>query len=182
MNKIVFLFLFITPIATSQKLSSSYSTRLGKVTISSCTVAEDIEAINNQAFCVLNPETGDIALDILMRAFVFENTLMYDHFNESYVESDLYPKAVFRGEIIDFDLTQSDTQIRMIEGFLTLKDQTVPLAFKVEIDNTPTSYVLSGTTVVLLEDYSIKIPKLLTSNISNSIHVSFRFECKVSNM
>ncbi len=180
MNKIVFLFLFINTIAISQKLPSSYNTRLGEVTFSSCTVAENIEAVNNQVLCVLNSETGDIALAILMKAFVFENILMYDHFNKSYIESDLYPKAMFTGKIIDFDPTQSDTQIRMIEGLLTLKDKTVPLTFKVEIDNTNMSYMLSGKAVVSIEDFNINIPKLLISNISKNIHVSFRFECEVS--
>jgi polyisoprenoid-binding protein YceI len=175
-NNIVLILLFINLVGVSTKKTSNYITRLGQVTFFSHTDVENIEAVNNQTLCILDIDTGDIALNILMKAFVFENELMREHFNKSYIESDLYPKATFRGKIIDFDPTQSDTQVRMIEGQFTLKDKTAPLAFKVKIDNTNDGYTMSGTAEVFIENYTIKIPKLLSPNIAKSLDVSFNFE------
>jgi len=152
-------------------------TRFGQVAFFSHTDVENIEAVNNQTVCTLNTDTGDIVVHLLMRAFVFKNTLMRDHFNDSYIESDFYPKAIFKGKIIDFDPTQSDIQIRMIKGQFTLRNQTAPLTFKVKIGSANESFILSGITEVFIENYNIKIPKLLSPNIAKSIQVSFDFEC-----
>ncbi|MFB9080069.1 hypothetical protein ACFFWB_22100 [Flavobacterium procerum] len=39
-----------------------------------------------------------------MKGFEFEMALMEEHFNENYMETDKYPKAIFRGQIEDFDI------------------------------------------------------------------------------
>lgn len=176
MNKLLLFFLFIQAAATCQNSTVNHIARQGQVTFFSYTSAENIEAVNNQVLTVLDVETNEIAVDILMRAFVFKKTLMREHFNESYIESDLYPKATFRGKILDFDPAQYDSQTRMIKGDFTLKDTTVPLLFKVNIERFNASYKIAGTVEILLENYPIKIPKLLSPNISKSIQVSFNFE------
>lgn len=176
MNRLLLIFLFIQAAATGQNSTSNHIANQGQVTFFSYTAAENIEAVNNQALAVLDTQTNEIAVDILMRAFVFKKTLMREHFNESYIESDLYPKAKFRGEIIDFDPTQDTPQTRMIEGEFTLKDKTVPLTFKVDIERINDSYTVAGSVEVLLEDYNIKIPRLLSPNIAKNIQVSFNFE------
>jgi hypothetical protein len=38
-----------------------------------------------------------------MTKFEFEKKLMQEHFNENYVESELYPKASFKGFITNND-------------------------------------------------------------------------------
>lgn len=77
--------------------------RQGQVSFFSYTSVENIEANNNQVLSIIDYSKSKIAVSMLMRAFVFKKDLMYEHFNESYIESDLYPKANFEGIIIDFD-------------------------------------------------------------------------------
>lgn len=176
MNKLLLFFLCIQAVATGQNSSSNHIARQGEVTFFSYTAAEHIEAINNQALAALDTQTNEIVVDILMRAFVFKKTLMREHFNESYIESDLYPKATFRGRILNFDPTQDSPQTRMVEGEFTLKDKTVPISFKADVEHMNDSYKLAGTLELLLENYNIKIPKLLSPNIAKNIQVSFNFE------
>ena len=176
MNKLLLFFIFIHSVAICQNSTEKYIARQGQVTFFSYTSAENIEAVNNQSLSVLDLDTNEIAVDILMRAFVFKKKLMREHFNESYIESDLYPKATFRGKILGFDPSQEDAQTRMIEGMFTLKDKTVPLAFKVNIKRVNNSYTIVGTAEVFLENYDNKIPKLLSPNIAKNIQVSFNFE------
>ena len=176
MNKITLLFLFMGSVLWAQSDGDSYFTRQGQVFFFSYTSVENIEASNNQVLCVLNESTGEINVSVLMRAFVFKKKLMREHFNESYIESDLYPKATFTGKIIGFDPEQQGEQTRIVEGMFTLKNEEVPMSFKANIDHADGTYTLVGTTETQVEKYPIKIPKLLTSNIAKDIQISFNFE------
>ena len=64
---------------------------------------DEVKGTNIGATVVLNPETGEIASLALMKGFHFEIALMEEHFNENYMETDRYPKAIFRGQIEAFD-------------------------------------------------------------------------------
>jgi len=177
MNKLLpIILLFVNVTVLCQNRIGKHLAQQGQVTFFSYTSAENIEAINNQALGVMDSRTNEIAVDILMRAFVFKKTLMREHFNESYIESDLYPKATFRGKIVDFDPSLSDVQTRMIQGDFTLKDKTVPLSFKVSIEPINGSYSINGTTEVFVENYNINIPKFLSPNIAKNIKISFNFK------
>mgnify|MGYP000636880018 CR=1 FL=1 len=55
------------------------------------------EAFNNEVACVLNAENGQFIFQVPIKSFKFDISLMQEHFNENYVESEVYPKAVFKG-------------------------------------------------------------------------------------
>ena len=52
-----------------------------------------------------------------MRAFHFQIALMEEHFNENYVESDIYPKATFRGEFMSFLKTSNRNKV-LVNGII----------------------------------------------------------------
>ena len=111
-----------------------------------------------------------------MRAFVFKKDLMYEHFNESYIESDIYPKANFVGKIIDFNASATEKQTKIIRGKLTIHGITKELDIKTTIENINGEYTLSGDFEVLVKDFQIKIPPILASNIAKTISIKFRFQ------
>ena len=152
--------------------------RQGQITFFSYTSVENIQATNNQALSLFNPQTGEVAVSILMRAFIFKKALMHEHFNESYIESDLYPKATFEGKIIDFEYITTEPQTKLIKGDFKLKDKITPIEIKAKIVKTDESYRIEGKFDVLVSDYNINIPPLLSPNISNKINVSFNFNYK----
>ena len=174
MNKILLAFIFIIS-SSIRTETNEFIERQGQVTFFSYTSVENIQATNNQVLSLFNPETQEIAVSILMRAFVFKKTLMREHFNESYIESDLYPKAEFTGKILDFDATNQDVQTKIIKGDFTLKDITKPVEIKATITKVPEGYTISGSLDVLIDDYNINVPPLLSPNISKKIEVSFNF-------
>ena len=99
-----------------------YITREGVISFFSSTPLEDIKAINKQVSCVLDKGTGEFAFQLPIKGFTFKNALMQEHFNESYLESDIYPKSVFKGKIIDWNaiqLSENPTEV-IIEGELTI--------------------------------------------------------------
>lgn len=149
--------------------------RQGQVTFFSYTSVENIEAQNNQVLSLLDIEKKEIAVSMLMRAFVFKKELMYEHFNESYVESDLYPKASFEGKIINFDKNATE-QTKISKGSLTIHGVSKQIEIKTHFKKEGNSYVVSGEFTAPVSDFQIKIPPILSSNIAKIITITFTFK------
>lgn len=175
MNKLLLLLLSVYSIGIAQA-QDQYIERQGEVTFFSYTSVENIKATNNQVLSLLAPKSGEIVVQILMRSFVFEKSLMYEHFNESYIESDLHPKAVFDGDIIDFDPDMQGEQTRIIKGDFTLRGIKKPVEIKATIAKSNNEYMISGMLNVLIKDYDIKVPPILSPNIAKNIQISFKFQ------
>jgi len=174
MNKVLVIFFLLSSVCYSQN-SKKIICNQGQVSFFSYTSVENIKAENNQVLSIINLENGEIAVSLLMNTFIFEKALMKEHFNESYIESDLYPKATFEGEIIDFDKFQPDTQIKIIKGVFTMRNISKPIDIKTTIIYSDGGYTISGNFETLVKDYNINIPPLLAGNIAQSIQVNFKF-------
>ncbi|NAS29345.1 YceI family protein [Flavobacteriaceae bacterium R38] len=178
MNKIITLIFILTHyIGFSQsQAQEEVIARLGQVSFFSYTSVENIEATNNQSHSIIDLSNGEIAVSILLRAFVFKKALMEEHFNESYVESDIYPKIQLHGNILDFDSNLQGVQTKIVKGTMSFHGVNRDIEIKTKIDNTEGSYILSGDFEVNIKDYEIKVPPLLARNIAKTIKVTFRFE------
>ena len=155
---------------------NKYIARQGQVSFFSYTTAENIEAKNNQVLSIIDFSKNEIAISMLMNAFVFKKSLMHEHFNDSYIESDLYPKATFKGKIIDFEPLNTSTQTKMIKGTLTIRDIAKEVEIKTLIKKDKESFVLSGEFEIVVEDFNINIPPIVAPNIAQIISTKFRFE------
>src|SRR5690349_24267702 len=98
-----FLVFLIGVAATSMSVhaQSKFFTKSGKILFFSKAPLEDIEAKNKSAVCLIDTQSGAIQFSLLMKGFEFENELMQEHFNEDYVESQKFPKAEFKGQILN---------------------------------------------------------------------------------
>ncbi|MFD2586716.1 YceI family protein [Croceitalea marina] len=176
MMRVVLILLFTMASTLSIDNGEKIIARQGKVSFFSHTSVEDIKAENNQVFSIVDLEKGKVAVSMLMNAFIFEKALMREHFNESYIESDIYPKATFEGEIIGFDSAIKGEQTRIIKGIFTMHGVPKELEIKTRIENNVSGYVISGEFNTDVKDYDINIPPLLAGNIAKSITINFRFE------
>ncbi len=177
MNKLLFFGFLVTALSyTDANISNRYIARQGQVTFFSYTNVENIEAKNNQVLSVIDLDKNEIAISMLMNAFIFKKALMHEHFNESYIESDLHPKATFEGTIVDFNLTDKNTQTKIIKGKLTIRDITKDIEIKTKIEYTGEKYILAGEFELTVKDFDINIPSLLAPNIAKTISVKFRLE------
>jgi len=176
MNRSILL-LFLAIGLTNAK-AQQHIERLGQVTFFSYTSVENIQAVNNKVLSIIDPESSNIEVSVLMRAFVFKKSLMHEHFNESYIESDLYPRARLIGQIIDFDSSLMGTQTRIIKGSFTLRNITKPIEIKAEITKSKNGYRIKGELEVKINDYEINIPPILSPNIAKKIQISFNFQYK----
>ena len=176
MNKIIFSVILLFSFLSLKPKNSKIIARQGQVSFFSYTTAENIEAKNNQVLSIIDFSTNEIAVSMLMNAFVFKKSLMQNHFNDSYIESDLYPKATFKGEIIDFDPTLKGMQTRVIKGTLTMRNIPREVIIKANIQNKNETYIVTGEFELTVQDFKINIPLIVAPNIAEIITTKFRFE------
>jgi len=151
-------------------------TSQGQISFFSYTSVENIEASNNQVRSMVDFSSNEVAVSMLMRAFVFKKALMEEHFNESYVESDIYPKLNFAGRLEGFDTDTQESQTRIIKGTLDFHGIKKEVSIKTKIDVIENKYIFSGELEIQIADYDIKVPPLLAPNIARTISIMFRFE------
>ena len=85
--KNIFLFL-LTFLLSTHSFSQKVKTKSGLVIFDAVeSTYEPVKAVNTATTCILNTRNGQIACQILMRAFEFKVALMEEHFNENYLES-----------------------------------------------------------------------------------------------
>lgn len=175
MNKTTTLLLLLLIFSSFTKKNSKFIARQGQITFFSYTSVENIEAKNNQVLSFLDIDKKEIAISMLMRTFKFNKDLMYEHFNESYIESDIYPKATFEGKIVDFNPLLI-TQTKFIDGKLTIHGVTKDISIKAKITKNQKTYEIAGNFNVVVSDFNINIPPILSSNIAKNIAIDFNFQ------
>lgn len=160
-----------------------YFTKNGQITFAAGTALEDIDGTNKSTSSVYDVNTGQIEFAVLIKGFEFKRALMQEHFNENYLESDKYPRAVFRGKVIDagqFNFKKDGSYPVTVKGTLEMhgvkKEITVPAAIKVA----GTAVNASAAFEILLSDFNITIPGLVKDKISKSVNV--RIECNYSEL
>ncbi|MEQ8302970.1 MAG: YceI family protein [Cyclobacteriaceae bacterium] len=158
--------------AEAQKFRSHSS----NVTFFSEASVEDIAAKNIQGSSIFNAETGEVVFLIPINQFEFEKSLMQEHFNEKYLESDKYPKATFEGLINGYNLSIGTSQPASAKGKLTIHGVTREVALKGTLLILGDRAKVNAKFTIRLEDYKIKIPKLLWSNIAEEVDVEVDFD------
>ncbi|MFT6848441.1 MAG: hypothetical protein ACJAYL_002267 [Cryomorphaceae bacterium] len=159
--------------------SQKYMTQSGTISFFSEAPIENIESTNNQVSSVINLENGQLVFSLLMKAFVFEKALMQEHFNEKYVESDIYPKAIFKGQIQDFETIElSTTPLDVaVVGTLTIHGESHEITSVGQMYYDENNRIRVNSTIeVALDKYKIKIPSSVQENISNTIAITIQME------
>lgn len=174
MKRIFIMFVMLAGLVATAQAQGKFYTRDGYISFFSHTDVEDIDAHNRKVASVLDAETGQLEFAVLMKAFEFKKALMQEHFNENYVESNTYPKAQFKGKILDLssvDFTTDGTYPVQVEGELTIKGVTKPLRTtgKIIVQGGMPQGVAAFT--VKPADYNIQIPALVRKNIAEEIQV-----------
>jgi polyisoprenoid-binding protein YceI len=169
MKKILILGILVATTLNIQ--AQKFFTKDGTIRFFSNAKLEKIEATNNKA---------SIVYDVtLVKGFVFENAFMGEHFNETYMESDKFPKANFKGKLENpsaVNVTKAGTYKAKVVGDLTMHGVTKPVS-------TEATFVVNGGKVdtdakftIKASDFNVQIPGDKADNISNVIEIT----CKSS--
>lgn len=154
---------------------SLYFTRNGKVSFFSKTPMENIDAVNNEVFSVVDFQKGEIAFAILIKSFRFEKALMEEHFNENYLESTKFPKATFNGKINNtnqINLKQNGVYQVQITGNMTIHGITKNITTEGQMTIADDGITAISNFKLKVKDFDIIIPGLVADKIADTIDVT----------
>jgi len=158
-------------------------TKNGKVTFYSKAPLENIDAVNKSATAILFTKTGAIQVSVSIKGFEFEKALMQEHFNENYLESDKYPRAVFSGNVQQNEkINYSNDGMYMVtvKGSLMIHNvsRDIEAQGKIIIVNSIPRLIAEFN--VSLEVYNITIPALVANKISKTVKIAV--DCNLDNV
>lgn len=153
--------------------AQKYMTRSGRITFFSQTPIENIEAFNNEVGAVLSLPSGDVVFQVPIKSFKFENQLMQDHFNESYMESDKFPKAEFKGKVAAGTVSDKPGIYKTtVTGKLTIHGVTQDVAVPGTVTVSATEAVVLTQFKVATADYKIQIPAVAKGKVAKEIEIT----------
>lgn len=168
------LFLLAGNVVFSQKMI----TRTGEVKFEASMPAfEEVAATTKTTSCILEKSTGNFVALTLIKSFKFKSPLMEEHFNENYMESSQFPKATFKGKILNFDakkMSASKTSYDL-EGDLTIHGVTKKIKTKINLTLNGAKILASSAISVKPQDYKIEIPSLVKGKIAENVKVTMNF-------
>jgi len=163
-----FFFLFLCVNLNAQQ----YLAKEAEISFFSEAPIEDISAVNNKVSAVYDDETKQLVFQLNISDFIFPKPLMQEHFNESYLESDKFPKASFSGIILE------KNEIIVATGTLKIHGESNKVEVTGSLEKTKNNVIINATFVIELTDYKIKIPKVVMYNIAEEIEVTVNAELK----
>lgn len=174
MRTFLYIILFLTTIVSAQKVS----TKTGIVSFDGSVVNfEPVRAKNESVTCVLNTKNGQIASLILVKGFRFKTALMEEHFNENYIESAKYPKAILKGSLVDFDIKDITSKPKeyVLKGKLELHGVQKNVTINVLVSKKDNGIVIESNFVLNAADYEIDIPSFVRNKMKSGMNVNVNF-------
>jgi polyisoprenoid-binding protein YceI len=157
---IFFLFFYFTTDA------QQFLAKEGVITFFSEAPMENIDAVNKKVSAVYDSKTNDLVFQLEINDFVFPKSLMQEHFNENYLESDIYPKSIFVGKVIS-----QEGENAIVVGDLTIHGRTKKIKVEGTLKEEEKAINISAEFMVKLEDYDIRIPRIVMYKIAEDIEV-----------
>lgn len=155
--------------------AQKYTAEKSHVSFFSDAAIEDITAKNTKSSSLFNAATGDIAFSIPVKDFEFAKSLMQEHFNEKYMDTETYPKSTFQGKITGFDAAASGVQQVTASGKLSIHGVTRDVEIPGTIEKQGDNLQMKSKFMVKLEDHKITIPQLFWQNIAEQVEVTVDF-------
>ena len=160
---------FIVIKANAQEV---FQSKAMNVSFFSSTAMEDIDAKTANATSVISTAKNDILFMIQVKSFIFKSSLMQEHFNENYLESDKFPDAKFIGKINEnIDWKKDGTYNVTVSGKLTMhgvnKDRSIPGTITIK----GSTVTVNSQFDVLCKDHNIKIPSVLSEKVAELVNV-----------
>ena len=175
MKRIIILLTIILIGINCSAVAQVYYTKNGRISFFSKTSLENISADNNQVISVLNIETGVLEFSALNNAFHFPKAKMEEDFNENYMENNKYPKSTFKGSVADISNVKSlkDGSYKVnLKGDLLIHGVSKNITTPATITIKDGKISASCSFTVLVKDYNIKIPTIVTNKIAENIEIT----------
>jgi polyisoprenoid-binding protein YceI len=170
--------LAISFLIANSSVAQKMMTRTGEIKFeASMPALEEVAATNKTVSCIFDQSNGDFVALALVKAFKFKAPLMEEHFNENYIESSKFPKATFKGKVLNFDASKltSTKNIYDLEGDLTMHGITKKIKTKISLSDNSGKITAISNFNVKPNDYGIEIPSLVKSKIAENVKLAINF-------
>ncbi|MEP7262910.1 MAG: YceI family protein [Bacteroidota bacterium] len=141
---------------------------------------EVISAESSRMQGVIDQEKRTFVFTVLNSSFQgFNNSLQRVHFNENYMESDIYPLTSFKGKIIeevDFNVP-GVYQVRA-KGLLTVHGIVKERIIRAQLTTGKDGVELESNFTVSLKDHNIRVPKVVHEKIASEIKIEIKAALK----
>jgi polyisoprenoid-binding protein YceI len=154
--------------------AQKYTVEKSTVIFFSDAAIEDITAKNNETSGLLNVSSGEFAFLIPIKKFRFDKSLMEEHFNEKYLESEKFPNSIFKGTLEGLQFDKAYQELNAV-GILTIHGVSRDVRIPARIERSGNKLIARSKFVIKLEEYKIKIPQLMWQNIAEEIEVTVEF-------
>jgi polyisoprenoid-binding protein YceI len=175
MKKNVLLLFFITYNFFAQ---SEMTTTSGVINFeASVPLYEEITATNKNVYCVLDVKKGTITTEVKMKEFRFKLSLMEDHFNKKYLETDRFPTSSFKGIIEGFNINSigSIPKEFSITGHIKIHGRTKKITTKAFLKKVRNGLEIVSNFKVETKDFHVQIPEILSVKVAETVDVQFNF-------
>ena len=111
---------------------------------------------------------------VLIKSFEFSLATAKEHFNESYMESDKYPKATFKGNLTNLEkitLEQEKKHNIQVQGDITIRGVTKIIEAPVELYFQDEFIIAKSEFKLSIDDFNIKVPKVVEHRVAKQIIV-----------
>lgn len=171
------IILFTSNILYSQGI---FKTDNGLVKFRSDADMELIEASSNKLFGAIDTTKKTFSFVIKINSFEgFNGPLQKEHFNENYLESDVYKTATFNGKIIeDVPFNKPGVYSVRAKGNLTVHGVEQERIIKCSVVVKPKSIQAKSNFTVLLDDHKIRVPHVVFDKVAKEILVDIDAELK----
>lgn len=184
MKKLLLLLTLVSAITTNLLSQEKYFTRTGHAYFISRTDVIDIDGNNHQVGSIMNIKTGEMVFTVLIKSFEFTLATAEEHFNETYMESDEFPKSKFKGiiqNIESIDLTKDGKHEVTVKGDLTIHGVTKSISVPATLETKDGKIIGKSEFTVNIDDYKIKVPKVVEKRVSKIIEIKIDMEYKPYN-
>jgi len=150
--------------------------RNGIVNFLSDAPLELIKASNRNLSGVLNLADRSFSFQVPVKNFEgFNSSLQKTHFNEDYMETELYPYSTFKGRIIEeADLSVPGEYSIRAKGRLSIHGVEIDRIIRCELLVTKDKIEAMANFTVFIADHNISIPSILNQKIATEIKVEVR--------
>lgn len=168
------IILFIILSSINFLYGQKYKSTTSYISFFSDAPMEDIKAENEDGKSALDLGTGQIVFSVPVKGFAFEKSLMREHFNENYLESEKYPNATFTGKLTNFDPKKTGWQTATASGLMTIHgvENEITCDGKININNDDIE--IEAVFPLEVADYEIKIPKIVFYNIAEVVEITLK--------
>lgn len=176
----IFLLIFWMTGTSTVFSQQNYSVKKGSATATSETVIATIVTKNSNIIGALDLKKGSVSFQMEMNEFQFKSRLMKEHFNDWFVESEIYPTANFSGKIDISKLDLEKNQRVELIGFLEFHGAIKKVSTIILLEKKGTQLTASGEYTLKLDDFNIEIPTVLSVKLANEIKVKINLDFEAS--